>query len=254
MFLEKIVEYKKWEIENRKKKSSILDFNLMNPIEVSFYKQLSKKGISIIAEVKKASPSKGIIREDFHPIEIAKEYEESSVAAISVLTEKRFFLGDENYLEDISKLVKIPTLRKDFIIDEFQIYEAKHLGAAAILLISEILEYKELLKFIELAHKLGMDVLCECHSLDPLKKILDTPAKIIGINNRDLKTFNVDLNNSLDLREHIMKSHIVVSESGIKTREDIVKLERSMIDAVLIGETLMRSKSIKNEIKNLLGE
>lgn len=254
MILDKIVEFKIKELAKRKKDvllSSFIDKIILK--ETDFYNNLAKDGMSLIAEVKKASPSKGIIREDFDPVKIAKEYENSCVDAISVLTDYEFFKGKLEYLDLIAKEVKTPLLRKEFIIDEYQIYEAKYYGASAILLIGEILDYNTLMKFIELAYSLKLDVLLEVHSMEILKKALDTPARIIGVNNRNLKTFEVDLNNVINLREHIPSGRLTVAESGIKTREDVVKLEKNGIDAMLIGESIMKSNDIGESIKLLLG-
>ncbi|BDU50491.1 indole-3-glycerol phosphate synthase TrpC [Haliovirga abyssi] len=254
MILDEIINHKKIEIKKLKSENSLDNFiNKIKLFESKFKENLSKKGISIISEVKKASPSKGIIREDFNYLKIAKEYEENGASAISVLTDKKFFQGDSKYLYDISKEVELPTLRKDFIIDEYQIYEAKYLGAHAILLIGEVLDYKTLIKFIELANRLKLGVLLEVHSEEVLKKALDTPAKIIGVNNRNLQTFNVDIYNVIKLREKIPMDRLVVAESGIKSREDIKLLEKNYIDAALIGETLMKSKNIGKKLLELLG-
>ncbi|MBM4055683.1 MAG: indole-3-glycerol phosphate synthase TrpC [Planctomycetes bacterium] len=209
--------------------------------------------INIIAEVKKASPSLGVIRKDFHPVEIAKMYEASGAAAISVLTDEKFFQGSLRYLTDIKNTVRLPILRKDFIIDSYQIYEARAAGADAILLIAALLSEDQIQSFLEDAEKLGMDCLVEVHSGDELEKVLRTKAAIIGINNRDLKTFTTDLEITFRLKAQIPEDKIVVSESGIKSRSDMIKLRENGIHAVLIGETLMKSDNIPAKIRDLLG-
>ena len=211
----------------------------------SFIKALKKDGLSIIGEVKKASPSKGLIKENFDPLSLATEYE-NCVDAISVLTEEAFFLGDPKYLKQIARKIDIPILRKDFIIDKVQIYEAKILGASAILLIVAILDEKTLKEFITIAESLGLDTLIEVHTKKELEIALRVKSKIIGINNRDLKTFKVDLNTTIELSKLIPKDIVIVSESGIKDETDIKKLKEGKIDAVLIGEVFMRCDNIKD--------
>jgi indole-3-glycerol phosphate synthase len=207
--------------------------------------------IKFIAEVKKASPSAGIIREDFNYINIAREYEAGGASAISVLTDKEFFKGDIKYLSEIKETVSLPALRKDFIIDPYQIYEARAAGADLVLLIARILTKEEIDAFLALSHELGMECLVEVHDNDELKKVLETEAAIIGINNRNLDTFKTNLDTTLQLRHRIPEGKIVVSESGIKTRADVLALEEAGIDAILIGETLMRSRDISQKIKEL---
>ena len=217
---------------------------------IDFYNALKKdKQISIIAEVKKASPSKGIIKEDFNPLEIAKKYSEEKVQAISVLTEKNFFLGDEDYLVKIRQNVALPILRKDFIIDLWQVYQSRCLGADAILLIVSILNDEELKKFQIVAEILGMQCLVEVHDREELERALESGAKIIGINNRNLKTFEVDLKTTEKLMNYIPHDRVVVSESGIKTQDDMRYLKDLGVNAVLIGETFMRADSINEKIK-----
>ena len=207
--------------------------------------------IKFIAEVKKASPSAGIIREDFNYIDIAKEYESGGASAISVLTDKEFFKGDIKYLSEIKETVSLPALRKDFIIDPYQIYEARAASADLVLLIARILTKEEIDAFLALSHKLGMECLVEVHDNDELEKVLETEAVIIGINNRNLDTFETNLDTTLQLYHRIPDGKIVVSESGIKTRADVLVLEEAGIDAILIGETLMRSRNISQKIKEL---
>ena len=213
----------------------------------------SDNNIRIIAEIKKASPSLGIIREDFNPVEIARIYEASGVAAISVLTDEKFFQGNLSYLTDVKKSVNLPILRKDFIIDAYQIYEARSAGADAILLIAALLSKEEMQRYLDLSGQLGMDCLVEVHSETELKQVLQTNADIIGINNRDLATFKTDLETTLRLRPMIPGEKIVVSESGIKSRSDIEKLMKEGIDAILVGETLMKSDDISAKLRELLG-
>lgn len=219
-----------------------------------FKNALSGDKIKIISEIKKASPSKGLICPDFDPIKIAKEYNEAKTDCISILTEPYFFLGNNAYIKDVKKVTDIPVLRKDFIIDEKQIYESKIIGADCILLICAILDEKKLKEFLNLAHKLCLSALVEAHNEDEIKTALNCNAEIIGVNNRNLKTFEVDFNNTFKLRKLVPDDIIFVSESGIKTREDIIKLEENNVNAVLIGETFMKSKNKIEEIKKLRGE
>lgn len=215
-----------------------------------FYDAIKKKGISFICECKKASPSKGIISENFPYLDIAKEYDKCA-DVISCLTEPYYFLGKDEYLTNIKNNVSIPVLRKDFIISEYQIYEAKVIGADAILLIVAILNDEELKKYINIAHNIGLGVLVEAHDSSEINRAILAGAKVLGVNNRNLKDFTVDVSNSINLRKNAPKDIMFVSESGIKTREDIIKLEENNVDAVLIGETLMRSENIIDMV-NLL--
>lgn len=219
-----------------------------------FEEAIKKEGISIIAEIKKASPSKGLICEDFHPDMIAGDYKIANVDCISVLTEPYFFLGDNSYIEIVKNISKKPVLRKDFIIDELQIYESKIIGANCILLICSLLDETKLSKFLKLADSLNLSALVEAHNEDEIKTAIKANARIIGVNNRNLKTFEVDFNNSLKLRNLVPDDVLFVSESGIKTRDDIIKLQKANVDAVLIGETFMKSEDKIAEIKKLRGE
>lgn len=219
-----------------------------------FEKTLKTNDIAFICEVKKASPSKGIIAEEFDYIEIAKDYEKAGANAISVLTEPFYFKGSDDYLIEIAKNVNIPIIRKDFTIDEYMIYEAKLMGASAILLICAILNDEELEKYQKTARSLGLSVLVEAHDEEEVKRAIKSKARIIGINNRNLKTFEVDINNSINLRKLIQDEVIFVSESGIRTKKDIQKLRDNKTDAVLIGETIMRQADKKAAIKELRGE
>lgn len=216
----------------------------------SFYQALKKPGMSYICEVKKASPSKGLIAPDFPYIEIAKEYEAAGASAISVLTEPFYFQGSNEYLTAIHESVSTPILRKDFTVDPYMIYEAKVIGASAILLICAILTDEQLKSYYELATSLGLSVLVEAHDEKEVRRAIAIGADIIGVNNRDLKTFTVDIMNSVRLRTLIPdsingKPVVYVSESGIRTPEDIDRLKGNGTDAVLIGETFMRSPDKK---------
>ena len=219
-----------------------------------FEKALRRNDISFITEVKKASPSKGLIAEDFEYIRIAKEYEAAGAAAISVLTEPTAFLGCDQYLKDIRKVVGIPLLRKDFTVDEYQIYEAKTIGADAVLLICALLDTETIRKYLAICDALGLSALVEAHDAEEVKSALQAGARVIGVNNRNLKDFTVDLQNSVNLRTLVPENIIFVSESGIKTPSDVAILRKKGTDAVLIGETLMRSNDISGEISKLRGE
>ena len=218
-----------------------------------FKEALKDPEIAIIAEVKKASPSKGLISRDFDYIEIAREYEEAGASAISVLTEPYFFKGSNDFLMEISENVSIPILRKDFTIDEYMIYEAKLLGASAVLLIVSILDDAQLKEYLDLSHELGLSAIVETHDANEIKTALDAGAEIIGVNNRNLADFTVDIENSIRLRSLVGDDVVFISESGIKTKEDVTRLKENNVDAVLIGETLMRSEDKKSmifELKN----
>lgn len=223
------------------------------PQQPSFLETLKKPGMSYICEVKKASPSKGLIAPEFPYLEIAKEYKAAGASAISCLTEPFYFMGSDTYLREITETVDIPVLRKDFTVDTYMIYQAKAFGAAAVLLICAILNDQELLEYRELAETLGMDALVEAHDENEVARALKTGAKIIGVNNRDLKTFKVDMNNSIRLRNLAPDNVVFVSESGIKNAGDIAILERNRVGAVLIGETLMRSPDKKAALEDLNG-
>lgn len=223
------------------------------PFTFPFEQALAQRGTSFICEVKKASPSKGVIAKEFPYQGIAKAYENSGAAAISCLTEPYFFLGSNEYLKTIAANVSIPVLRKDFTVDARMIYEAKVLGASAVLLICSILNDEELSKYLNLAHALGLSALVEAHDADEIDRALAAGARIIGVNNRNLATFEVDTTNSLRLRERA-KDVLFVSESGIKTREDVAQLESIGVDAVLIGETLMRSTNKAKTLSILRGD
>lgn len=255
--LDEIYKHKLSEVTENKKRIPVelLKKNIkQKPPPRPFGKALkSDNNISIIAEIKKASPSLGVIRKDFNPIEIARLYEKSGAAAISVLTDEKFFQGKLSYLTEVKQFVSLPILRKDFTIDTYQIYEARSAGADAILLIASLLSKNEIQVFLELSRELGMDCLVEVHSESELKTVLQTSADIIGINNRDLATFKTNLETTFQLRQMIPSGKIIVSESGIKSRKDIETLLRNGINAVLIGETLMKSNDISAKLHELLG-
>lgn len=219
-----------------------------------FEKVLKKEGISFICEVKKASPSKGVIAKDFPFLQIAREYEAAGADAISVLTEPEFFQGSDDTLSQIRQTVKTPVLRKDFTIDEYQIYEAKTLGADAVLLICALLDTETLVNYLHICDTLGISALVEAHTPEEVQSALKAGARIIGVNNRNLKTFEVDISTCMKLRELVPQDIMFVAESGIKTAEDIAKLKKANANAVLIGETLMRSADKKTELSRLKGE
>ncbi len=218
-----------------------------------FEKALKKDGISFICECKKASPSKGVIAADFPYLQIAKEYESAGADCISVLTEPKWFLGSDSYLQEIAAAVNIPCLRKDFTVDEYMIYEAKCLGASAVLLICSILSEKQIKEYLEICDTLGLSALVEAHDEAEVKTALDCGARIIGVNNRNLKDFTVDTQNSRRLRRLIPKDVIFVSESGVKTPGDVQILREIGADAALIGETLMRAADKKQKLNELRG-
>lgn len=218
-----------------------------------FEKALTANDISFICEVKKASPSKGIIAEHFPYLEIAKAYEAAGASAISCLTEPYYFMGQDVYLKEITESVSIPVLRKDFTVDEYMIYQAKVLGASAILLICSILDDEQLKSYHELAEGLGLSCLVETHTAEEVNRALHAGARIIGVNNRNLKNFHVNVNRSSTLREMVPKNILFVSESGIKTPADIAALRENGTNAVLIGETLMRAKNKKAMLDYLKG-
>lgn len=218
-----------------------------------FEKALKDKPIAIISEVKRASPSKGLISEDFDYVAIAEDYENAGVSAISVLTEPYFFKGSNDILAEIAEKVNTPILRKDFVIDPYMIYEAKVIGADAILLIVSILTDEQLKEYMGLADSLGLSAIVEAHDKTEIERALDANARIIGVNNRNLKDFTVDINNSINLRKHVPKNILFISESGIKTPNQVKTLIENDVDGVLIGETLMRSddkQTLIRELKN----
>lgn len=220
----------------------------------AFEKALKESQMSFICEVKKASPSKGVIAEEFPYTQIAKQYEEAGAAAISVLTEPDFFQGKNEYLTAIRQAVSLPILRKDFIVDPYQIVQSKHLGADAILLICSILTPQQLSEFIVLADELGLSSITEAHDEKEVQMALEAGSRVIGVNNRDLHTFKVNINNSVRLRKLAPEETLFIAESGIQTTEDIDVLEKNQVDAVLIGEAFMKERDKKAKLKELKGE
>lgn len=219
----------------------------------AFGEALKKPGISFICECKKASPSKGLIAPDFPYLQIAKEYEAAGADCISVLTEPKWFLGSDEYLREIAGAVSIPCLRKDFTVDAYMIYEARVFGASAVLLICSILGEEQIKEYIGICDELGLSALVEAHDEEEVKMALRVGARIIGVNNRNLKDFTVDTDNSRRLRELIPKDVLFVSESGVRSAGDVQKLREIGADAVLVGETLMRAEDKKRKLAELRG-
>lgn len=258
MILDTLASVTRERIEKQKKiispaemKSQALGMTKKN---FEFEKALRGEDIRFICEVKKASPSKGIIAEEFPYIEIAKEYEKAGAAAVSVLTEPEYFKGDDSYVTEISKNINIPIIRKDFTIDEYMIYQAAVMGASAVLLICSLLDTDTIREYIGICDKLGLSALVEAHDENEIKSALDAGARLIGVNNRNLKDFTVDINNCIRLRELVPENVTFTAESGIKTADDIEKLRQSGVNAVLIGETLMRAKDKKAMLYKLRGK
>lgn len=259
MILDKLTAASKKNVAADKKKVSLQEMKkraLTAPKKEGFpfEKALSQPGLSFICEVKKASPSKGLIAPDFPYVEIAKEYEKAGASAISVLAERDYFLGSPQYVGEIAKAVSIPVLRKDFIIDEYQIYEARAIGASAVLLICAILDDATLKRFFDLADSLGLSALVEAHDEEEVQRALRCGARVIGVNNRNLKDFTVSLDTSCRLRPLVPADKIFVAESGIKTPAHTQKLRDHGVDAVLIGETFMRAADKKAMLRELKGE
>ncbi|MDD4860152.1 MAG: indole-3-glycerol phosphate synthase TrpC [Dehalococcoidales bacterium] len=258
MILEQIVADNLAGLEQRKHTVPLAELQrriALQSAPLDFAAALKGDRLRLIAEVKKASPSKGIIRADFHPVEIAQTYARNGAAAVSVLTESRYFQGSLDYLREIRKSLgkrNIPLLRKDFLTDAYQIYESRAYGADCLLLIAAILTTSKLKELLDLSHQLGMRCLVEVHNEKETEIALASGAAIIGINNRDLKTFTVDINTTARLRPHIPADRIVVSESGIKDRQDMKKLIDWDVDAVLIGEAFMTAPDIAVKMKELL--
>lgn len=232
-------------------KSNAMAMNLSTGFP--FEKALARQGMSYICEVKKASPSKGVIAADFPYLQIAKDYETAGASAISVLTEPQWFKGENKFLEEIAHNVNIPVLRKDFTVCEYQIYEAKTLGASAVLLICALLDTQTIKKWIKLCDTLGLSALVEAHTEEEISSAIRTGARVIGVNNRNLKDFSVNLDTCKNLRKLVPQNIIFVAESGIKTNDDIETLKNSDVDAVLIGETLMKSTNKKQTLEKLNG-
>ena len=242
--LDEIVAKTKSKLEEKKQGlsleelSSKIDFE--NLKETNFKKSLQNKAEAIIAEIKKASPSAGIISDNFDPVSKSKEYESFGASALSILTEEDYFLGNIQYLKDVKATTSLPILRKDFIVDEYQIYESKLIGADCILLIASILNDKELKNFSETAERLKLDYIIEVHNEEELQRAQHFSNAIIGVNNRNLKTFDVDINNSVELKKIFEGENIFIAESGIKSQKDIEYLQQHNINVFLVGESLMK--------------
>lgn len=256
--LDRLAEYARERTEQAKRKIPLEEIRrqaLSLPREdaFAFENGLKKAGISFICECKKASPSKGLIAPEFPYLQIAKEYEAAGADCISVLTEQKWFLGNDKYLKEIASAVSIPCLRKDFTVDEYMLYEAKVLGASAVLLICSILSKEQIKSYISVCDELGLSALVEAHDEYEVQNALYAGARVIGVNNRNLKDFSVDMDNSLRLREMIPCDVLFVSESGVSTAKDVAKLCEIGADAVLIGETLMRAPDKKAMLRELRG-
>lgn len=255
--LDQLAEHARERVSEAKRKISPKDLKQqalsMKKGSFAFEKALRKDGISFICECKKASPSKGLIAPEFPYLQIAEEYEAAGADCISVLTEPKWFLGSDEYLREIAGAVSIPCLRKDFTVDEYMIYEAKVLGASAVLLICSILGKSEIREYIQICDDLGLSALVETHDEREVQMALDAGARMIGVNNRNLKDFSVNTDNSRRLRELIPSEVLFVSESGVQTAEDVAALRAIGADVVLIGETLMRAADKKAKLAELRG-
>ncbi|MBQ1517807.1 MAG: indole-3-glycerol phosphate synthase TrpC [Clostridia bacterium] len=255
--LDELAEYAKERVRTKKEALS-LDEVRSNALSLptgtfEFEKALKKDDIAFICECKKASPSKGIIAENFPYLQIAEDYQTAGADCISVLTEPKWFLGKDEYLKEITQNVSIPCIRKDFTVDEYMIYEAKLLGAKAVLLICAILSPVQINEYLKICDKLGISALVEAHNETEVKTAVQCGARVIGVNNRDLRDFSVNTDNSRKMRELIPENVIFVSESGIKTPEDIDLLRKIGADAVLIGETLMKAENKSEKLRELKG-
>jgi indole-3-glycerol phosphate synthase len=255
--LDKIVATKRREIAAARERTPQAELErrlAAAPRVRDFFAAVSKPGaVRLIAEVKKASPSAGVIRADFEPVAIARIYEDHGAACLSVLTDEPYFQGCLDYLTQVRAAVALPVLRKDFILDSYQLVEARAAGADAVLLIAECLDDCNLRKLHNEAIDLGMTPLVELYEPENLSRVLDAGATLIGVNNRDLRTFTVDLNHTIRLREHIPDDCVLVSESGIKTKADIDRLQAAGVQAILVGESLMREADIGAAVDRLLG-
>lgn len=257
MILDKIIANKKIEIEEQKRNMPFDEVRRLAENVAdrrNFKNALSQNGkVNLIAEIKKASPSKGVIRHDFNPSDIARIYEKNGASAISVLTDEKFFQGNLSFLKIARSITSsIPLLRKDFIIDEYQVYQSALAGADAILLIAAVLEKHNITKLLSIAKQLNLDCLVEVHTEEELKKVLETDAEIIGINNRDLHTFKTNLQTTSELMQIIPDDKVVVSESGISSYDDVKFLQKCGVQAILVGESLMASDDIALKIKQLI--
>lgn len=258
MILDELASYAKTRVANAKLRiteKEIKDMAFSSPAGTHrFRNTLKKSGISFICEIKKASPSKGIIDKEFDYLKIAEDYENAGADCISCLTEPRWFLGTDEIFKAVRNKVSIPMLRKDFTVDEYQIYEAKCMGADAVLLICAILTPEQIKRYLEICDRLGIDALVEAHNEEEINSALTAGAEIIGVNNRNLKNFTMNLDNAVSLRDCVPKDKIFVAESGIKTPDDIKVLRESGVSAVLVGETLMRADDKNTALKMLKGE
>ncbi|HOD48450.1 MAG TPA: indole-3-glycerol phosphate synthase TrpC [Candidatus Hydrogenedentes bacterium] len=256
MILDEICAHKRTEVETSKK-SVPLSALKQRIAEISpardFRAALRTPGISLIAEVKKASPSKGVLRANLDPVDMGGLYERSGASAISILTDTKYFQGSLRDLTAVRRHVKVPCLRKEFIVDEYQIYEARAAEADAVLLIARVLSDEQLGDYLALTADLRMDALVETHDAQEIERAMKSGAHILGINNRDLATFEVSLNRTLELKRYVPGGHVLVSESGIHTREHVQLLEDGGIDAILVGECLITSDNVAQKIRELLG-
>lgn len=258
--LNEIVLKKKERLENVKTKVSLKDLrskiaNIEKPKDFEgAIKRTPNEKVKLIAEIKKASPLKGIIRKDFNHLSIARIYEQEDVHAISVITEEDFFLGSLSFLAEIRKILTKPLLRKDFIFDEYQIYESRANEADAILLIAAILEKNQAAEYLHLSKELGLSVIFEVSNFKELEMALYIDSNIIGINNRDLKTLNIDINTTLELKKEIPSNKVIISESGIKTKDDVKRLDEAGIHAILVGTTFMEAEDIVIKIRELMAD
>jgi len=253
--LDKIIAQKRVEVEQREKSvplSSLKERISQRETPRDFALALENTHTRLIAEVKRASPSRGILCPDFHPVELAKKYAEGGAAAISVLTETNYFQGSIDYLTAIRDEVPLPLLRKDFIFDPYQVYESRAYGADALLLIAAILKQEQLKDLLSLSHQLGLKCLVEAHNQNEVERAIDSQAQIIGINNRDLTTFTIDINTTRQLLPLIPQGRIVVSESGITSRSDVEKLKGWGVNAVLVGEALVTADDIVSKVRELI--
>ena len=255
--LDQLADYARQRVEEARRQTPLVEIKrqalALPKGDFRFEKALAKPGLSFICECKKASPSKGLIAADFPYLQIAKEYEAAGADAISVLTEPKWFLGSDRYLEEIASAVSTPCLRKDFTVDDYMIYQAKLLGASAVLLLCAILDDAQLREYLALCDGLGLSALVEAHDEAEVDRALNAGARILGVNNRDLKNFTVDTENSRRLRARIPEDVLFVSESGVRTAEDVARLAAIGADAVLIGETLMRAPDKTAKLQELKG-
>lgn len=232
--------------------SSVQAFAMVAPPALDFYAALAKPGVSLIAECKKASPSKGLMVPDYDPVWLAKIYASGGASAISILTDARHFQGSLEHLRDVREAVDLPLLRKDFTFDPYHIYEARAAGADAILLIASVLAVSQMKDLMALTHELGMNALVEVHSEAELEKVLTINPRIIGVNNRNLQTFEVDFENTARVRAMIPENIVTVGESGLKTDDDVVTMRKIGVDAILVGETLVKSRYPRNVVEGLV--